>query len=270
MSHSYEEIRNAALEVLAGRIQPSYSPDQYAHLMIGVAEVFAKQDATPGQAVHISGSQAELQGDDRELFLEVFWDLFRQGIITLGLNDSNREFPFFRVSSFGRRILDGHESYFFHDVSSYTKLITDAVPNIDPVTLIYLKEAMQAFRSGCILSCSVMLGVATEHTFILLMETIDKNSTHSPTFAAVNKERTILRKVNKFKNILDQQLKTLPSEIKEDLDTNFAGVLSVIRNFRNDSGHPSGKIIVREQAYVLLQLFIPYAKKMYQLIDHYT
>ncbi|MFL6597469.1 MAG: hypothetical protein ACJ8KF_05835, partial [Chthoniobacterales bacterium] len=32
------------------------------------------------------------------------------------------------------------------------------------------------------------------------------------------------------------------------------------------SGHPSGKIIDREQAYILLQLFPRYCKKMYQLI----
>ena len=269
MSHSYEEVRNAALDILAGRIKTDLEPTQYENFMVGVAEVFAQQDTEPSQVVQISGYPEELRGADRETFLEVFWDLFQQGIITLGMNDSNREFPFFRVSSFGRRILEGHESYFFHDVSSYTKLIIDAVPGIDPVTLIYLKEAMQAFRSGCILSCSVMLGVATEHTFLLLMETINGNSAHAPNFAAVNKERTILRKVNMFKAKLDQKVKTLPSEIKEDLDTNFAGILSIIRNFRNESGHPSGKIIDREQAYVLLQLFIPYSKKMYQLIDHF-
>ena len=84
MIHSYEEIRNAALDVLVGRIKPSYSPDQYTHLMIGVAEVFAQQQTEPGQAVQISGTPAELRREDRELFLEVFWDLFRQGIITLG------------------------------------------------------------------------------------------------------------------------------------------------------------------------------------------
>lgn len=269
MNHSYEEIRNAALDVLAGRMRSSYSPDQYSHLMIGVAEVFVKQDLAPGQADLNLRAGANLTAEDRELFLEVFWDLFRQGIITLGMNDSNREFPFFRVSSFGRRVLDAHESYFFHDVSSYTNLITNAIPNIDRVTLIYLQEAMQAFRSGCILSCSVMLGVATEHTFLLLMETVDNNVNHASIFAAVAKERTILRKVNKFRNILDQQLGTLPSDINEDLDTNFAGILSVIRTFRNASGHPSGQIIDREQAYVLLQLFIPYARKMYQLIAYY-
>jgi hypothetical protein len=115
-----------------------------------------------------------------------------------------------------------------------------------------------------------MLGVATEHTFLLLLETIAQNPSHSGTFANVEKQRTILQKVNKFKKNLDQQQKQLPSDIKEDLDTNFAGILSIIRNFRNQSGHPTGKIIDREQAYILLQLFIPYCKKMYQLMDYFA
>ncbi len=59
----------------------------------------------------------------------------------------------------------------------------------------------------------------------------------------------------------------MPSAVKEDLDTNFMGITSVIRNFRNDSGHPTGRIIGREQCYALLQLFVPYCKKMYELID---
>ena len=140
---------------------------------------------------------------------------------------------------------------------------------IDDTTLIYLKEAMQAFRVGCLLSSSVMLGVATEHTFLLLMEIIALNFEHKPIATAVNKEQTILRKINKFKNKLEQQIKTLPPEIREDFDTCFSGILSVIRNYRNQSGHPTGKIINREQMYVLLNLFISYCKKMYQLMDHY-
>ena len=61
----------------------------------------------------------------------------------------------------------------------------------------------------------------------------------------------------------------LPTDIKENLDIEFDGILSVIRTFRNDSGHPSGKILEREQTYVLLQMFIPYCKKIYQLIDFF-
>ena len=275
MAHTYEEIRAAVIDILAGREKASHSPDQFQHLLIGVSEVMERRSPPQSQAAHgrsfsiSGGGNVSLDHDDRELVREVFWDLFRQGIITLGYNDSNREFPFFRISSTGKRILENQHSYFFHDVSTYEQLINNEIPAIDAVTVVYLKEAMQAFRVGCVLSSSVMLGVATEHTFNLLIETIENNVTHAPAYKNVNKERGILRRVNKFKSILDSQAKTLPQPIREDLDTHFAGILSIIRNFRNQSGHPSGHIIDREQCYVLLQLFIPYGRKMYQLMDHF-
>jgi hypothetical protein len=69
--------------------------------------------------------------------------------------------------------------------------------------------------------------------------------------------------------VLNNNLGSVRDEVKDDLDTQLNGIQSLIRTFRNDSGHPSGKLVDREQAYVLLNLFIPYAKKVYQLIDHF-
>ncbi len=271
MPHSYEELRTAAFDVLARRVRVAYDPSQYRHLTIGVATALLERDAPIKQQHHsVSPRDASLESEDANTFLEVFWDLFRQGIITLGLDDSNPEFPWFHLTALGERVVAGEDAYFVHDVSGYEKRIVKEIPKIDPVTLLYLKEALQTFRSGCVLSATVMLGVATEHTFLLLMEAIDRSTTHQTTFASVSKERTILQKVNKFRHILEQQTKALPSEVKEDLDTNFSGILSIIRNFRNQSGHPSGKIIDREQAYILLQLFPPYCKKMHQLMDFYA
>lgn len=275
MTHSYEEIRSVVIDILAGREKGSYEASQYSNLLHCVADVFERRELPAAQqgrnrTFSLSGSNANLDALDREIFLEVFWDLFRQGIITLGLNDSNREFPFFRVSSHGKRILENQQSYFFHDVSTYEQLIRNEIPKIDDVTMVYLKEAMQAFRVGCVLSSTVMLGVSTEHTFDLLIETINNNPTHASTFQAVSNQWGALRRVNAFKSILDTQINTLPRDIKEDLDTHFAGILSMIRNYRNQSGHPTGNIIDREQCYVLLQLFIPYGRKMYQLMQHYS
>lgn len=204
------------------------------------------------------------------LFQEVFWDLFRQGIITLGMDRSNNNFPWFRVSSFGKKILENQNPYFFHDVSTYEAVIKQNIPDIDEVTLLYLKEAMQAFMSGCMLSSSVMLGVAAEHSFEQLLELIDKDPKFGTIFKSVQKERSILPKLNKFKSILDQHIGEFAPEIREDLDTNFSGIIAIIRNFRNESGHPSGKIVSREQCYILLQLFIPYCKKIYQLKGFFT
>ncbi len=267
MPHSHEEIRAVALDILAGREKVQYEPSQYEHLMLGIGEVFARRDNRIQQGQY--GATYPLNREDSEIFLEVFWDLFRQGIITLGVDDSNRNFPFFRISSLGKKIAESQSIYFFHDVSSYEQAIKKEIPGVNDVTLLYLKESMQAFRTGCILSSTVMLGVATEHTFLLLLESIENNSKYTNIYKSVFQQRTILAKINKFKNVLDQKIKILPSEIKEDFDTHFAGILSIIRTFRNQSGHPTGKIIDREQAFVLLQLYIPYCKKLYQLMNYF-
>jgi len=267
MEHSYEEIRKVALDIFAEREKPSYYPNQYENLRISVGSILEERET--GQ----HPTRPMMSPEDSEIFLEVFWDLFRQGIITLGMNNSNREFPWFRVSASGKRIIENQDAYFFHDVSSYENVIKENIPDIDETTLIYLKEAMQSFFSGCVLSSSVMLGVATEHTFLKLIEIIEQNSTYNTTFNNVFEQRTILRKVNKFKNKLDVEMNSdriqLSDVIKEDLETNFVGILAIIRNFRNESGHPSGNIISREQCYVNLNLFIPYCKKMYLLMDFF-
>jgi hypothetical protein len=272
VDHSYEEIRSVALDILAGREKASCDPTQYQNLLIGIASVFERREGPvqqqPSRLLRSGDSQLSIA--DRDLFLEVFWGLFREGVITLGIDDANRAFPHFRVTTFGRRLLEHGQAYFFHDVSSYEATIRKEVPKIDDITLIYLKEAMQAFRVGCLLSASVMLGVSTEHVFMLLLEQIEQNPKYSSIYTGVFEQKTILQKVNKFKNVLDQHAKELTPEVREDLDTNFAGILSIIRTFRNQSGHPTGKIIDREQVYVLLQLFIPYCKKMHQLTEYFS
>jgi hypothetical protein len=119
LDHSFEEIRAATLDLLAGRESASYPPNQYQRLLVGVGEIFAKRSnpnfrqTVPPPNPNFTG----LSSNDAELFLEVFWSLFREGIITLGLNDANREFPHCRVTEFGRKILAHPHAYFFHDVS---------------------------------------------------------------------------------------------------------------------------------------------------------
>jgi hypothetical protein len=274
MSHSYEEIRSAAVDILAGRESYGRDINQYQTLMNAVADVLEKRsgDGSGGRSrstFNSFSSSANLSRGEKSHFQEVFWDLFRQGVITLGVDDQNREFPFFRVSRYGERILQNQSTYFVHDVSSYEKRIKKEVPEIDDLTLLYLKESLQAFRSDLILSSTVMLGVATEHVFMTLLETIEQHPEASGTYRNVFTQRGILRKFNKFRNILDQNQSELDSEVKEDLDTHLSGILSVIRVFRNESGHPTGKIVEREQCYVLLNLFIPYCSKVYQLIEHF-
>jgi hypothetical protein len=269
MDHSYEEIRNVVIDIVSGRERVAYPPDQYAHLLSGAAEVFKRREGSV-PSPSLLHQEPHLSGNDSELFREVFWELFRQGIITLGCDNANREFPWFKVSSFGKKILENQNVYFFHDLESYTKVIRSNVPNLNAITLLYLQEAMQSFKSGCMLAATVMLGVASEHSFLLLVEAAENSRKYGGHFGNVSKERTILQKIRKFRAVFEKNvLADLPREIKENLDIEFDGILSVIRTFRNDSGHPSGKILEREQTYVLLQMFVPYCRKVYQLMDFF-
>ena len=123
MTYSYEEIRAAALDILADRERPRYPPNQYNHLSLGVAAVLAKRGGIPDQP---AGREPRLSAAAEELFMDVFWDLVRQGIIILGHDRNNNGFPWCRVSHFGRRMLENQDTYFFHDVSMYETLIKKA------------------------------------------------------------------------------------------------------------------------------------------------
>lgn len=270
--HSYDEIRKAAIDILARRwksdVPSSYKiPSEYDSFEIAVGNLLNTKEAWYGMAR--SGIET-MSGADCNTFLEVFWDLFREGIITLGLNDAkgNRDFPFFRISQYGLKIIENKDMYFFHDVSSYESVINDNIQNIDEVTLLYLKEAVQAFFSGCYLASSVMLGVASEHTLLLLFEKFD-NRINAPD-KKIN-GRNISEKFEKFKNKLKQDISsnniTVPFDIKDSIDDNLEGVMNAIRRFRNDSGHPSGKTINKEQCFINLALFILYCKTAYKLMD---
>lgn len=44
----------------------------------------------------------------------------------------------------------------------------------------------------------------------------------------------------------------------------------MIRNYRNDAGHPTGNQLSKEHAFANLQVFIPYCKKVYELIEYFN
>jgi hypothetical protein len=263
--HTYEEIRDAVVDIILKRAPVSFEPNQWGSLPTGVAEVFARRETKPGQQpAHYS--QCRLHPHDAELTRDVFWDLFRQGFITLGMNDSNPAWPFFRLSHFGQQTLTTQSPYRFHDTNSFLTLVKHEVPDISPAAIIYLGEAVSTFYVDCLLASSVMLGVAAEVEFLRLAEIAAKHPTHGPQFSALAKQHQIRQKITKFQECLKPLLSSLPYEATEDLETNFLAIQSVLRTARNDAGHATGnKQPQREQVYVYLQLFVPFARQLMRL-----
>ena len=157
--HTYEELREIVVDILLGRERTDFAPNQWAHVTDGVRQVIARR---AGVAPNSPDYRHRMHAEDAELVRDIFWDLFRQGFITLGLDDSNAAWPFFRLSRFGKESLQSQSPYRFHDTSTFLKLVMAEVPDLSQEAQDYLEEAVAAFYADCLLATCVMVGVAAE------------------------------------------------------------------------------------------------------------
>jgi hypothetical protein len=257
-AHSYEEIREIVVSILLGQERVSYEPTQFVSLVSGVAEVLCRRDSCEQHQVHRA---------DKELVRDVFWDLFRQGYITIGLDNTNSNWPFFRLSHFGKNSLQTQSPYRFHDATTFLAIVRREIPDISPEAVSYLEEAVGAFYAGCLLASCVMLGVAAEAEFLRLLDGVAASENYRSRFESASREAFIRRKVTKFHAALRPILPSLePRNHFEDIDINLNAIQSILRIARNDAGHPTATFVPdREQVYVNLQLFVPFARQMMRL-----
>jgi len=200
----------------------------------------------------------------------VIWDLIIEGVVRPGLFDgTNNDLPWFHVTEYGKAVLNGLPQTPY-DPDNYLKRLQADIQSLDPIIVTYLTEALHTFRIGCLLSSTVMLGCASEKAFQLLLEAY-ATALPQAQQEKFNKEiqnKLIKRQFDEFNKRLESHLKVrLPGDIKADLDVALTGVFSMIRNMRNDAGHPTGLRLAREVVYANLTVFPTYLKKVYSLID---
>lgn len=262
--HSYEEVRDAVVSVLT-RPDGSDYPRQFLSLVSAVGMYFhARYPRETGGVITVYQPSEEIHPADAEAVREVFWDLFRQGHLTLGMNNSNPNYPFFRLSRFGRENLGTSAQNRFHDTRSYMELVRGRAADLAEGTETYLEEAVAAFYAGCYLSSCVMLGVAAEAEFVRLTDEAAQSERYPGVFKAAAKETFIRGKIVKFLRALEPLRSRLePRKAFENLDANLSAIQAALRVARNDAGHPTGAPAPqRDQVYVFLHLFPAFAEQV--------
>ncbi len=260
MPLTYEEARDTVFDILSGRERVDPFPEQWATLLHATRQVVERRANRPTPV-----NDAYLRAADAELVREVFWDLFRQGYIILGINDANPGWPFFKVSSAGRRLIETGQPWRFHDSASYLNMVRAAIPDVSEVTIEYLAEAVSSFYAGNLLAACVMLGVAAENEFLRMLETAAQHPVHGSRFNSAKSQRVMSEAIRKFRLALDAIQGQIPREAVDDLAANLDAIQGVIRVARNQAGHPTAHRPTREQVYVYLQLFAPFAKQVFNL-----
>lgn len=266
----YEELRPLVLQAL--KLQPKTHITSVINQTEGIARSngFYK-DVKPYRFAGYS-TQHYMPPEDREKVRQIIWDLILQGVVTPGVSERSPELPHIKVTDYGYECLESME-ILPHDPDGYLRYLRNEIPQIDDTIEKYLTESLQTFLTGNLLASTVMLGGASEKAVLLLIEAYTNaisNSNKRERFKQSIKRFGILGRFKEFRKKLDSVRKTIPRSISDDLDIQLDGIFNLIRNCRNDVGHPTGRNIDRRLAFSNLQLFIPYCKRIYELIKHFN
>jgi hypothetical protein len=267
-----EELRPLVLEAINIR---SHSSFQIVDLINSVEELARKKGLYPQVTQYKvvgASSTRYMPGEDREKVRQIIWSLILEGVLVPGSDEYNASLPFLRVTDYGRKCLEAGQ-ILPHDPEGYIEKLRQQVPEIDETIVIYVTEALQTFLRGNFLASAVMLGVASERAILLLIEAFINSISNLEKREKIQKkiEQTfsILKRFELFRKNIEPLKNVLRNRVADDLDIILDGIFNLIRITRNDAGHPTGKKIDRTQAFANLRLFIPYCKRIYELIDYF-
>ncbi len=82
--HNYEEIREVVVDVLSKA--STNGVNQFSSVLEHTARTLARRHNAPQLPTGMAypGADSQLHPNDSNTVLEVVWDLFRQGVVTLG------------------------------------------------------------------------------------------------------------------------------------------------------------------------------------------
>lgn len=262
--HKYGDLRQAVMEVMleaAGR-----GVENFETLLKKVARELDKRDGLRF-ARHNSSPEpgSQLHPSDSEQVLEIVWDLVRQGILNFGLTASPPEWPSLRLTRFGESTLR-HAAYPFHNNTGFMKALRSNAADVSPEALVYLREAVSAFYTDCLLSTCITLSIAAESEFLSLLNVAKNSKTYSRYFSGIDDRLNIGAKISQFKTAMKSILGLLPDSATDEFDHNLTTIQAVVRTVRNEAEQPSGASPPsRDQVYLYLQFFISFAEQAKRL-----
>ncbi|MCW8129379.1 MAG: hypothetical protein KIS92_03260 [Planctomycetota bacterium] len=260
MTVEYGRLRTALLEYLRLRNRGQIN------FMGGAGEI--------GAFCRERGLSLDLE--DQELVCQVFHEFYLERIIVSGDRPNGTgamAWPFYRVTEFGRKVIEAKE-YEPYDPGGYLGRLRLEIPNLDSVIVRYLEEAIGSLRSDHLLAAAVMLGCAAEKAMLLLIDEFGTALSDPAKKGQFQREISshwmIQRKYVAFWKRLEPMVKSLPSNLGDDLHVMLDRIFDLIRTARNEAGHPTGKVVDRDAVRANLILFPGYCRRAYRLIEHFS
>ena len=220
---------------------------------------------------YLPGTIKERTGCLRHQTWEALWGLVADGLIYLDPSGqgSSTDNWHWKLSERGMQAVSGGP-WEPRDSEGYLRRLRRQVPDLDPVALRYVEEALRAFNAHCYLASSVMLGVASEQVFLGLAQSVVRAL--GPNADNLRKALDNPRGSQHARFIeLRKRLEPLRTQLPDDLGDTLTldAVADLLRITRNDAGHPTGREVDEDTAYTNLQMAARYLGKMTTLQQYF-
>lgn len=230
-----------------------------------ILEVIAAQATNLQVTSVLSDTASRLKKQYRqypsEALLTVFYDLFRSGHLSWGVNLTNPLPPWFHTTDQGRETL----KYVSRDPANQDGYIAHlkTVATVSDITEAYVLEALRSYNNDCPRAAAVMIGCAAESVLLGLRDAIEARyvSTSIPVPTGLSDWRA-KRVLDSIRAILDARRGAMPVPMREAFDSYWSAFSHAIRTTRNDAGHPSDLSTISEDTIHASLLMFPELAKL--------
>ena len=198
---------------------------------------------------------------------QILWSLLGKGLVYIDISQPAPENWQWRLTNAGLASVND-EQFNPDDPERYLACLKVNTPDISDLVFMYAREAISCYTHECYLASAVMLGVASEAAF-LEMAKVSINwlqgSGQKLQEMLKNPRASYEIKFREFRKQIEPRKSEIPPEIANGMSLTLDSVLDLLRTHRNESGHPTGKSILRKDQYIALQMFGRYVQKLYML-----
>ncbi len=211
----------------------------------------------------------DIEGDER-IFRETFWELFSQNLVTVGSEKQGCKLPWVSITNYGSKTFEKGNKLPY-DPDGFLDNFYRDLPSVDAIIKIYFEEAVSCFSHRDYLAVSVMIGGAIERSVIVMTEDFEKviKTKKEEYKESILSEYKIKKKFEKFLDFLksNNYHKKLNVTAREKLDSLLPAIVNLIRITRNQTGHPTGRLVNRDEAEANILLAKEGIKFIYHLSD---
>jgi hypothetical protein len=250
---SSAQIQSALIQVMSGQGGSTFVPS-----IGGIQHL-------EGLKTYVAREYPHAKPPDFYGVMEALWSLVGQGLVYLNFSQSAPSNWTFQLTAAGKAAANDQDMN--PDSPEYLRRLQEKVPGASDTVLAYVTEALRSYLNQCYLASAVMLGVASEAAFLEMADAFGHwlRSDEGTKFLELlrNPRASYHQKFREYRNRLEPLKRSLPEDLSDGLDLTLDAIADLLRIYRNEAGHPRGKLIERGQAKINLEMFAHYLERMY-------